>query len=101
MFDLSTIDVFKAGDVLCSFRKGDETTANTFLDLMKSKGMEIWAFSDRGEYVQYLLVPDIAMRRAIAIASDQNSAGGLIGGDLKDLIGVTAREGTFSGKLVV
>lgn len=75
MIDLATIDTFRPGDVLCSFRKDDKETETKFMNLMKEQGMAVWAFSDRGEYFQYLLVPDAEQRKEIALASDRNSLG--------------------------
>lgn len=77
MFDLSTIDTFRPGDVVVTFRKDDKVTEKKFLETMHEQGMEVWAYSDRGDHLQYLLVPDIEERRAVAQASDRNSASGM------------------------
>lgn len=75
VFDLATTDVFRPGDVVCTFRKGDQATVKKLTEVMKAQGMEIWAYSDHGEYQQYLFVPDIEERKAVVLASDRNSAG--------------------------
>jgi len=78
VFDLAAVDIFRPGDVVCSFRKDDNETVKKFAEVMQQQGMEIWAYSDRGEYYQYLFVPDAEARRAVALASDQNSLAGII-----------------------
>jgi hypothetical protein len=82
VIDLATNDTFRPGDVLCSFRKDDKETETKFMELMKAQGMEVWAFSDRGDYFQYLLVPDAEARRIVALNSDRNSLGWVAIGNL-------------------
>ncbi|WDS62105.1 hypothetical protein [Pseudomonas phage D6] len=86
MFDLSTVDVFRPGDVVVTFRKDDNDTVKKYIEIMKAQGMEIWAYSDRGDHMQYLLVPDIEERKAASLASDQNSASGLFSEEAKNIL---------------
>lgn len=56
MFDLSKSDLLHPGDVVVTFAVGDTLTRDTVLATLIEKGYDQWAFSDRGDHLQYLMI---------------------------------------------
>lgn len=95
MFDLATADIFRDTDLIISVRRNhDEERLKLYLDTFEALGLQPHAYSDRGEYLQYLLVPDREELLERIHQSCRNSLGSISLGELKQV------QGALPGELV-
>lgn len=75
MFDLTKCDTFKEGDILLTFKDGDDETKAAADVAMFASGFRQWAYSKRVEdgVEQYLYVPDYDKRKEEHLRSCMNS----------------------------
>lgn len=78
MFDLAKADIFRDCDILLTV-KAEMAPAKlqVVLDEFEKIGMNVYAFSDRGDHKQYVLVPDIEALREQHHESCRNSLAGV------------------------
>lgn len=98
MFDLTKAnDIFRDTDMVISVRPGiDDEKFKLCLDLLEKAGMEVHAYSDRGDHRQYLLVPDREVLQEQLYESCRNSMGTI----LSQLEGAIPRESVVRGHTV-
>jgi hypothetical protein len=75
MFDLAKSDVFKEGDVIVTFKEGDDETKTKIIRTMSDLGLQQWAYSKRVDdgCEQYLFVSDYDQRKEDHLRSCMNS----------------------------
>lgn len=75
MFDLTKCDTFHQGDVLLTFKDGDNETKTAAFAAMDAIGLKQWAYSKRVDdgVEQYLFVGDHEKRKADHLRSCMNS----------------------------
>jgi hypothetical protein len=75
MFDLTKCDTFHEGDVLLTFKIGDDETKAKMIPVMASLGLYQWAYSKREDdgCEQYLFVADYEQRKVDHLRSCMNS----------------------------
>lgn len=75
MFDLTKCDTFHQGDVILTFKDGDNETKSAAFAVMDSIGLKQWAYSKRVEddAEQYLFVSDYEKRKEDHLRSCMNS----------------------------
>lgn len=102
MFDLTKAnDIFRDSDIILTIRPGiDDEKFKLCLDMLEKAGMEVHAYSDRGDHRQYLLVPDRAELQERIHESCRNSMGTIFGDKLKQLAGTVPGEPVVRGHLV-
>lgn len=87
MFDLTQMDVFRESDVILTVKTGhDPNKVLETLGQLNKAGLEVYAFSDRGDHKQYLLVPDIEVLRERNLESCRNSLAGVFDGAAKSTV---------------
>lgn len=97
MFDLAKTDVFRDGDIILTIRPGhDPERLEQYMEAFKALGMEVHAYSDRGDHRQYMLVPDREALMEIHRESCRNSAGSIFAN-----VDITKLAGAVSGEPVV
>lgn len=96
MFDLAKMDVFRDSDIILTVKPGhDAERLKLYLDAFEKLGMEVHAYSDRTDHVQYMLVPDRPALIEQLHQSCRNSLGGIHLGELQQV------KGALPGELVV
>jgi len=78
MFNLVEMDVFRETDIILTVKTTHcDERLQLYLEKLKELGMEVHAYSDRGDHRQYLLVPDRDKLHEQLLQSCRNSAGSL------------------------
>lgn len=73
MFDLVKSDLFNEGDVIVTFKPGDNETKTKVIAALKEAGLNQWGYSNRADHEQYLFVGDYDKRKDDHLRSCMNS----------------------------